>query len=978
MTAPTPTCPIDRLAGFTTALILLAVFVSPAAAADPLRDAKDRLAHTAGAPVVVSAKRGAGNASFVRRRDRGPLTPTVGRATPERTAADFVARHADLFGLADASLQLGPSTTRRDALGWTRVTWRQRHDGIEVFGATLHAHVGPDGDLRAVNGALVPIVGPLAVTPVVDGVTAEATAIAHRSGAAHVLERRLVIYDRSLLHGVASAPHLAYAVETETAATQHRDLTFVDALEGRVLDTVPLTTHALTRQVSRGSLEVVVWSEGDPDPIPAGWSGGDAAEVGGWQDLIDGTRESYMFHGSLSRGTYLSFDGSDAPMQTVLWNPDAACPNAQFSPYNYSTRYCRGVTADDVVGHEWGHAYTWFTSGLVYAYQTGALNESYADVWGETVDLLNGRGSDAPGDVRGGGTPCLEDSLRWRIGEDAPGFDGAIRDMWHPECHGDPGRVGSSRYHCDASDGGGVHINSGVPNHLYALLVDGDVYNGVTIDGIGIVKAANILWRANSVYETEVTDFADHADALEQSCADLVGAPLGEPVTTAPSTWTTSSQVITSDDCASVTAAITAVELRDPAPCHATPPVLQPNAPALCAGAGSVESLLSSDFESGLAPWTAGTRAIANPPTYDGGWTHTTSLPSLRAGAAAFAADLWLSQGTYDDETGVAFLDSPVIPTPTDRSRVRVAFTHLVATQPRFDGGNVKVSVNGGPFSLVAAERFVFNAYNVEHLAADPSAPNGSPSPLAGQPGWSGTDGVTGSGSWGESQIDLVDIAEPGDTVQLRFEFATNRYEGIQGWYVDDVRVHTCSDEVQLCPPVPLGACKTAPEGQSQLTVQQKWLTPGTGRLQWSWKKGEEVLASELGDPRTNSRFGLCIWDGRGGVPTLVASMHVANGAGWSHKGEGRFDFKDKRGSQQGVTRLALKAGANRKASTALQAKGFFLELPDPAPFVRFAIDPDVTVQLVSSDGTCWTSTFTPGDFKKNVLTKAQASHKGP
>ena len=44
-------------------------------------------------------------------------------------------------------------------------------------------------------------------------------------------------------------------------------------------------------------------------------------------------------------------------------------------------------TADDVVAHEWGHAYTEYTSGLIYQWQSGALNESYSDIWGETVDL---------------------------------------------------------------------------------------------------------------------------------------------------------------------------------------------------------------------------------------------------------------------------------------------------------------------------------------------------------------------------------------------------------------------------------------------------------------------------------------------------------------------------------------------------------------------------------------------------------------
>ena len=48
-----------------------------------------------------------------------------------------------------------------------------------------------------------------------------------------------------------------------------------------------------------------------------------------------------------------------------------------------------GVSSDDTVSHEWGHAYTEYTSGLIYQWQSGAMNEAYSDIWGETADILN-------------------------------------------------------------------------------------------------------------------------------------------------------------------------------------------------------------------------------------------------------------------------------------------------------------------------------------------------------------------------------------------------------------------------------------------------------------------------------------------------------------------------------------------------------------------------------------------------------------
>ena len=79
------------------------------------------------------------------------------------------------------------------------------------------------------------------------------------------------------------------------------------------------------------------------------------------------------------------------------------------------------------------------------------------------------------------------------MGEDSTAFGGAIRDMWTPTCMDDPGKVTDAEYHCLTTDGGGVHTNSGVPNHGYALLVDGGTYNGQTVAGIGLVKAAHHL-----------------------------------------------------------------------------------------------------------------------------------------------------------------------------------------------------------------------------------------------------------------------------------------------------------------------------------------------------------------------------------------------------------------------------------------------------------------------------------------------------
>ncbi len=325
-----------------------------------------------------------------------------------------------------------------------------------------------------------------------------------------------------------------WEVEAVNAGRTVREFVYVDAHSGKVVDQITgiHEAHAgLWRQVSEQTLSNVVWTEGDPDPIPAGWAGGSAQQIIDWQDEIDGSRESYNFFASMTGGTYQSYDGVNAHMLTVNNDPGINCPNANWN--GVSTNYCTGVTADDVVAHEWGHAYTDFTNNLIYQWQSGALNESYSDIWGESVDLINGRGTDTPGGARSAGGCSIynngspDNSYRWLMGEDATAFGTAIRDMWHPPCEGDPGRVTDGNYHCASTDSGGVHINSGIPNHAYALLVDGGTYNGVTVSAIGMTKAARIHWEAQNLLGP-ASEFPDHADALDTACAALIGATLYE------------------------------------------------------------------------------------------------------------------------------------------------------------------------------------------------------------------------------------------------------------------------------------------------------------------------------------------------------------------------------------------------------------------------------------------------------------------
>lgn len=174
----------------------------------------------------------------------------------------------------------------------------------------------------------------------------------------------------------------------------------------------------------------------------------------------------------------------------------------------------------DVAGHELTHGVTEFTSNLIYENQSGALNESFSDMMGNTTEFYaEDQGLD----------PAAEPD--WRIGEDvidiydSPGF----RNMGDPQEFGDPDYY-TERYKGE-EDNGGVHSNSGIPNHAYYLAVNGGRNAGCdnvgsgghthsrgcgrNVDAIGLDAAAQIFYQGF----TGLTEYANFCDARNATVA---------------------------------------------------------------------------------------------------------------------------------------------------------------------------------------------------------------------------------------------------------------------------------------------------------------------------------------------------------------------------------------------------------------------------------------------------------------------------
>jgi Zn-dependent metalloprotease len=166
-------------------------------------------------------------------------------------------------------------------------------------------------------------------------------------------------------------------------------------------------------------------------------------------------------------------------------------------------------TALDIAGHEITHGLTTNTADLVYQDESGALNESFSDIFGISIEFV--------------AKPAV---ANWELGEDL-GF--VIRNMQNPNAQGDPDTYfGTNWAPLGGADNGGVHSNSGVQNFWYYLLVDGgtgtnDNGDAYSVNGIGLTDASRVAFRNLTVYLTPSSNYNDARFFAIQSAVDLFG-----------------------------------------------------------------------------------------------------------------------------------------------------------------------------------------------------------------------------------------------------------------------------------------------------------------------------------------------------------------------------------------------------------------------------------------------------------------------
>ena len=177
------------------------------------------------------------------------------------------------------------------------------------------------------------------------------------------------------------------------------------------------------------------------------------------------------------------------------------------------------LTALDVCGHEITHGLTSFSANLAYQKESGALNEGFSDVFGNTIEFW-----------------ARPSKTSWKLGED---FNYVIRDMANPNAYSQPDTYQGTYWKTtsctpsSANDYCGVHTNSGVLNFWYYLLVNGgsgtnDKGFAYSVTGVGLDKAGAIAYRTLTTYLTASSTYANARTYSLQAATDLYGATSNE------------------------------------------------------------------------------------------------------------------------------------------------------------------------------------------------------------------------------------------------------------------------------------------------------------------------------------------------------------------------------------------------------------------------------------------------------------------
>ncbi|MEM7035664.1 MAG: M4 family metallopeptidase [Bacteroidota bacterium] len=188
--------------------------------------------------------------------------------------------------------------------------------------------------------------------------------------------------------------------------------------------------------------------------------------------------------------------------------------NAAWFPFGYAAFGDGGNGMDpyttlDIVAHEMGHGVVQQAANLLNMDEHGALAESFCDIFGAAVEQF--------------ADSALSD---WEVGGGRTA--GAIRDMEDPKSKNHPDTYLGTNWWTAAGDNGGIHINCGVQNRWFSLLIDGgsgmnDNGDNYSVSALGWDTTMAIVYHALTVYHTSLSEYHDARYYAILSAEDLYG-----------------------------------------------------------------------------------------------------------------------------------------------------------------------------------------------------------------------------------------------------------------------------------------------------------------------------------------------------------------------------------------------------------------------------------------------------------------------
>jgi bacillolysin len=490
----------------------------------------------------------------------GKSLPKAHRA-PSALAFDVLQEHSDVFGLRDPRGELRHAETVRGADGRLRVRFTRHNEGVEIWGEDLVLHLDAQGELFAFNG--VYSATPSAPVPGAVIGADEALRLVRGHLRKHRQLQQLPQRMRQLLEydGPVVELRLLPLTATDLAPVWRVDIRpnlrdhwiyTVDARSGDIIERYNATPwdnaaiapavdlQGVTQQLNvfavadsfvliDGSRSIFAANQPDllNDPLGAlvTLTAGNqdlnrTAQVdlvrsddNTWSDPVAvsaHTNMGFVFDYFLQTHGRLSIDGVGGSMFSIVHVTDEGEPmdnafwSGTFIAYGDGRAFDPLPGGLDVAAHEMSHGVIQHTVNLEYRNQSGALNESFADVFAAMVDRDD-----------------------WLLGEDVIRStrvfpSGALRDMEDPHNGAVTGGNGWQPAHMSEfrelpleTDNGGVHVNSGIPNRACFLLADSIGRDKTEKIYYHILAARLINQRGN---------FVDMRNAAIQAATELYGA----------------------------------------------------------------------------------------------------------------------------------------------------------------------------------------------------------------------------------------------------------------------------------------------------------------------------------------------------------------------------------------------------------------------------------------------------------------------